>query len=127
MKEKLITIARYLMTEYREKEIGYCKIYQDNRIAIHYDTYRPCNVNVYVLIDNKWQHVLYLHHNECENAQKYRPGTWEKYVTDILYPKAVEAQKAAGVKTQQEEDADFNKRFDPIDDKEIFAKALRRN
>ncbi len=124
MIKKLTAIAQFLKTRHESKKHGGYDIYEDDLIQISYDTYYP-NLAVYINKNDKWQLVL------CYNgggfSEKHHPGAWENYVIEILYPKAVGAQKTAEIKIQQNKDAEFNKKFGPVDDKEIFAKTLRKS
>lgn len=115
---ELITIAKFLKTSHSSKKHGGYDIYENEYIKISYDTYCP-NVRVYVKMNEQCKLVL-LHSGRGCNHQEHHPGAWEKYVTNVLYPKALEAKKLAEAKEKQDEQAEYLKKFGAVDDKHIF-------
>lgn len=117
MIKKLITIARYLTTRYESKKHGGYDIYEDEKIKISYDTFFP-NVEVHINDGGKW--VLVLLHNGGGFDQVNHPGKWEKYVTDVLFPKAEKAKKLKLEKQKREKEIEHNNKYGAIDDSHIF-------
>ncbi|MDO8610989.1 MAG: hypothetical protein Q7R95_10700 [bacterium] len=117
MINKLICIANYLRTSYKGKGHGGYNIYKDDKIIIQYDTYYP-NVDVSIKINDKWEQVL--NHSGHGINYQHRSGKWEEYVSDILYPKAVEARRLSDLKDKQRKEEEKQKNFGSIDDSAVF-------
>lgn len=54
------------------------------------------------------------------HVRVYHPGKWERYITDHLYPKAIEGKKTFLKTFASEETIRRQKALAPIDDAEIF-------
>ena len=118
LKSQLATIANYLTTRRESKKHGGYNIYADDKIEISYDTYYP-NVDVYVFIEGKKNlAALYSGHGY---TQEFHNGAWVKYVTDTLYPKAVEAKNASDLKRKEKESSERASRSSPLNDSSTFA------
>ena len=118
MINQLIAIAIYLITSYQSKKHGGWNIYEDEKIKIMYDTYYP-NVSTYVKIDGKEN--LVISHSGHGITQEYHQGNWEKYISDVLYPKAIEAKRLSDIAEKQREEEKRQKLFGLIDDSKVFA------
>lgn len=118
MKSKLIKIAKFLMTEQEGKNHGSYLVYkEEGKIKIMYDTYYP-NVNVYVWTEGKRAlAALFSGHG---HTQEYHPGAWEKYVSDELYPKALEAEEKYNERMEQRKQQQRSVKFGALNDKATF-------
>lgn len=110
-------IAQHLTTRYEGKKHGGYQVYEDEKVAIWYDTYYP-NLTVYVKDGDKQVAVL-SRSGHGYNAE-YHPGQWEDYLRS-LYPNAIEAKKAKEVELAAKKEAERRSRFSSINDSHIFA------
>lgn len=118
LKSQLVTIANYLTTKTESKKHGGYNIYCDDKIYISYDTYYP-NVQVNLFIDGKITlAALYSGHG---NTQEFHGGAWEKYVENILFPRALEAKAAYEEKCKRREEEQRRIKCAPLNDSAVFA------
>ena len=115
---KLISIASHLTTESKYKGHGYWLTYEDDKIRIMYDTYYP-NIDVWVKIDGAEKMVL--NHSGHGYNEEYHPGAWEKYISEVLYPKAVEARRIKDEEIKERAELQRIEKFGSIDDSKVFA------
>lgn len=117
--DAVVTVCEYLYTESVGKSHGCYHIYEDEKIVVRLDTYVP-NIAVFVKFrDGEKQAVLLS--NYSGDVSCYKPGAWEKYLQDVLWPKA---QLMETLERQQRADGEAMYRrvnFDPIDDDAIFS------
>lgn len=112
----LYNITNYFNTRTQYKGHGYYYIYEDDKIEISYDTYVP-NYSVYVKFDKDKKLVL---SRSRDYNQEYHPGAWEKYVIDILGPKATQARINYELKQKEKKEKEKQEKFGPINDSAIF-------
>ena len=113
----LISIASHLTTESKYKGHGYWLTYEDDKIKIVYHTYHP-DIDVWIKIDGVQK--LVLKHSYGHN-EEYHPGAWEKYTSEVLHPKAVEARRIKDEKIKERAELQRIEKFGPIDDSKVFA------
>lgn len=112
-------VAKYLKTHYEVKKHGGYNIYEDKKIKICSDTYYP-NLDIYVKTPDGKDHLVLLRSGHGYN-QEYHSGEWEKYIEEVLYPKALEAKKKMEeneknkeMKTEKEKFSNATKKLDKI-------------
>jgi hypothetical protein len=118
----LVTIASYLMTEEVSKASGHgtFAVYEDNRLKVVLDTYVP-NLKVFVntgLKREKWACVLAREYTGLTHV--YRPGLWEQYVQNWLFPKAQVAEERASRERREKKQEQKKINFSPVADEELF-------
>lgn len=113
-----MTIATYLTDQREGKKHGYYEIYEDDKIKISYDTYYP-NVHVVVYINGKRNlAAIFSGHG---NIQEYHGGAWEKYVINVLYPKALLKETQAKEAWARKKERENKIKNAPLNDGSVFA------
>jgi len=115
-------IATYCRTDYVGKSYGGYDIFQDEKVKIALDTYVP-NISVYIKGLDGERATLVLFWNYGGFAQDFRRGKWIDYIMETLLPRALEEKRKSDEAEASRREAEYQRRFGPIDDEVLFTKS----
>ena len=112
-------VARVLRTSHTTKKHGGFDHYEDDRIHISLDTYVP-NVDIRVKVEDGWRYVDSAAYHSIDRPTVFRRDKWLDYLFGELYERTEQRQAAIDADSEVRRQADYRKRFSPIDDSESF-------
>ena len=114
--EMAILVTEYLKTSHRPREPHF---YQDDVLLISPETYHH-NLEISIFRDGEQIPVFSTPHNAHGIPQRYNHGEWTKYLAQLA-ERAEKARQDEKLLQEKMEEADHREKFDPVDDREIFA------
>ena len=111
-----ILVTEYLKTDHQPRGSS---LYQDDVLLIDPATSHP-NVQINIFRDGEQIHVFSTPRNASHIPSRYNHGEWTKYLAQLA-ERAEKAQQDEELSKRKKEEADHREKFDPIDDREIFA------